>query len=133
MTVGEPPVTPIAGSVRLASAHNRSLSVREASGGFRPPARAGTSHKPARGACCDDAVVGEAAAEVPLAGGFVARGVARVGDTVRRPLFDNTKRLRELISELEKLSAQMVEQAEGWAPPPETRQAQRLQPEHRYR
>lgn len=29
-------------------------------------------------------------------------------------LFDNTKRLRELISELEALSAQMVEQAEGW-------------------
>ena len=31
-----------------------------------------------------------------------------------RPLFDNTKRLRELISELEALSAQAVEQAEGW-------------------
>ena len=38
-----------------------------------------------------------------------------------RPLFDNTKRLRELISELEKLSAQVVEQAEGWAPPSHTR------------
>ena len=38
-----------------------------------------------------------------------------------RPLFDNTKRLRELISELETLSAQAVEQAEGWAPPPDTR------------
>ena len=33
-----------------------------------------------------------------------------------RPLFDNTKRLRELISELETLSAQAVEQAEGWTP-----------------
>jgi hypothetical protein len=32
-----------------------------------------------------------------------------------RPLFDNTKRLRELISELQTLSAQVVEQAEGWA------------------
>jgi hypothetical protein len=31
-----------------------------------------------------------------------------------RPLFDNTKRLRALISELETLSAQAVEQAEGW-------------------
>jgi hypothetical protein len=34
-----------------------------------------------------------------------------------RPLFDNTKRLRELISELETLSAQAVEHAEGWAAP----------------
>jgi hypothetical protein len=34
-----------------------------------------------------------------------------------RPLFDNTKRLRELISELETLSARAVEQAEGWAAP----------------
>ena len=31
-----------------------------------------------------------------------------------RPLFDNTRRLRELITELEALSAQAVEQAEGW-------------------
>src|SRR5262245_50951202 len=31
-----------------------------------------------------------------------------------RPLFDNAKRLRELISELEALSAEAVEQAEGW-------------------
>ncbi len=38
-----------------------------------------------------------------------------------RPLFDNTKRLRELISELEALSAQAVEQAEGWTPPSDTR------------
>ena len=34
-----------------------------------------------------------------------------------RPLFENTKRLRELISELQTLSAQVVEQAEGWAQP----------------
>ena len=34
-----------------------------------------------------------------------------------RPLFGNTKRLRELISELETLSAEAVEQAEGWAAP----------------
>jgi hypothetical protein len=34
-----------------------------------------------------------------------------------RPLFDNTRRLRELISELETLSAEAVEQAEGWAAP----------------
>jgi len=34
-----------------------------------------------------------------------------------RPLFNNTKRLRELISELETLSARAVEQAEGWTTP----------------
>jgi hypothetical protein len=34
-----------------------------------------------------------------------------------RPLFDNTKRLRELISELQMLSAEIVEQAEGWTSP----------------
>ena len=38
-----------------------------------------------------------------------------------RPLFDNTKRLRELISELETLSAEAVEQAEGWATPADNR------------
>ena len=31
-----------------------------------------------------------------------------------RPLFDNTKRLRELVSELQTLSAEAVDQAEGW-------------------
>ena len=31
-----------------------------------------------------------------------------------RPLFDNTRRLRELIGELETLSAEVVQQAEGW-------------------
>jgi hypothetical protein len=31
-----------------------------------------------------------------------------------RPLFDNTKRLRQLITELEELSAQVVAEAEGW-------------------
>jgi Family of unknown function (DUF6788) len=34
-----------------------------------------------------------------------------------RLLFDNTKRLRELTGELEALSAQVVEQAEGWTQP----------------
>ena len=34
-----------------------------------------------------------------------------------RPAFDNTKRLRELISELETISAEAVEQAEGWTAP----------------
>lgn len=38
-----------------------------------------------------------------------------------RPLFDNTKRLRELISELETLSAEAVEQAEGWTTPQDNR------------
>jgi hypothetical protein len=32
-----------------------------------------------------------------------------------RPLFNNTKRLRELTSELQALSAEVVERAEGWA------------------
>jgi hypothetical protein len=31
--------------------------------------------------------------EVPLTGGFVARGVVRVGDTVRRPLTDDSERI----------------------------------------
>jgi hypothetical protein len=34
-----------------------------------------------------------------------------------RPLFDNTRRLRQLISELETLSARTVEQAERWTAP----------------
>ena len=33
-----------------------------------------------------------------------------------RPLFDNTKRLRELVVEIEALSARAVELAEGWQP-----------------
>jgi hypothetical protein len=31
-----------------------------------------------------------------------------------RPMFDNARRLRELVNELELLTAQQVEQAEGW-------------------
>ena len=31
-----------------------------------------------------------------------------------RPWFDNTKRLRELINELEAVSVQAIEEAEGW-------------------
>src|SRR5215469_16853757 len=31
-----------------------------------------------------------------------------------RPLFDNARRLRELTRELETLTAEVVEQAEGW-------------------
>src|SRR2546421_10866977 len=34
-----------------------------------------------------------------------------------RPLFDNTRRLRELITELEALSAEAAEQAAGWTAP----------------
>jgi hypothetical protein len=34
-----------------------------------------------------------------------------------RPLFDNARRLRELTSELETLTAEIVEQAEGWTTP----------------
>ena len=34
-----------------------------------------------------------------------------------RPLFDNTRRLRELTTELETLTAEIVEQAEGWTTP----------------
>jgi hypothetical protein len=31
-----------------------------------------------------------------------------------RPMFDNSRRLRELVSELHLLGAQLVDQAEGW-------------------
>ena len=31
-----------------------------------------------------------------------------------RPLFDNAKRLRELVAEIEVLSARAIEEAEGW-------------------
>jgi hypothetical protein len=34
-----------------------------------------------------------------------------------RPLFDNARRLRELTSELETLTAEIVERAEGWTTP----------------
>jgi hypothetical protein len=34
-----------------------------------------------------------------------------------RPLFDNARRLRELTSELQALTAEIVEQAEGWTTP----------------
>ena len=47
-----------------------------------------------------------------------------------RPLFDNTKRLRELISELETLSAETVEQAEGWTTPRGHPRLQQLQRRH---
>ena len=52
-----------------------------------------------------------------------------------RPLFDNTKRLRELISELETLSAEVIEQAEGWTRTMRRhpRPSQQLQRRHRYR
>jgi len=33
-----------------------------------------------------------------------------------RPWFENRKRVRELVSELEALSLEIAEQAEGWAP-----------------
>ncbi|MGH9107017.1 MAG: DUF6788 family protein [Acidimicrobiales bacterium] len=32
------------------------------------------------------------------------------------PLFDNTRRLRQLVKELEELSARVVDEAEGWQP-----------------
>jgi hypothetical protein len=38
-----------------------------------------------------------------------------------RPLFDNARRLRELVTELETLSAEAVEQAEGWTTPRDSR------------
>lgn len=34
-----------------------------------------------------------------------------------RPMFANARRLRELVSELESLTAQLVEQTEGWTSP----------------
>ena len=35
-----------------------------------------------------------------------------------RPMFDNARRLHELVTELQQLTAQQVEQAEGWATHP---------------
>jgi hypothetical protein len=34
-----------------------------------------------------------------------------------RPLFDNAKRLKQLVAEIEDISARAVEEAEGWAQP----------------
>lgn len=70
--------------------------------GFRPPARVEISHEPVRGFRCDDAVVDGAEMEVPLTGGRVARGVVRVGDTVRRPLTDDCERIHRLLGYFER-------------------------------
>jgi hypothetical protein len=42
-----------------------------------------------------------------------------------RPWFENRRRLRELVSELEALSLETAEQAEGWAPKPKPRRRRR--------
>ena len=47
-----------------------------------------------------------------------------------RPLFDNARRLRELTSELETLTAELVEQAEGWTTPRGHPRLQQLQRRH---
>ena len=47
-----------------------------------------------------------------------------------RPLFDNARRLRELTSELETLTAEIVEQAEGWTTPSGHPRLQQLQRRH---
>jgi hypothetical protein len=44
----------------------------------------------------------------------VTRTLSRAQEQRYRPLFENTKRLRELVNELEALAAQVVEHAEGW-------------------
>jgi hypothetical protein len=89
----------IGGSVPLASADSRSLSVREVPGPGVPAAcaRAGLPDGPVRALCCDDAAMDGAEIEVPLTGGRVARGVVRVGDTVRRPLTDDSERIHRLL------------------------------------
>lgn len=46
----------------------------------------------------------------------VTRTLSRSQAERYRPYFDNTKRLKELIKELEELSAHAVEEAEGWSP-----------------
>jgi hypothetical protein len=48
----------------------------------------------------------------------VTRTLSPAQEQRYRPLFENTKRLRELVNELEALAAQVVEQAEGWQPIP---------------
>jgi len=46
----------------------------------------------------------------------VTRTLSRSQAERYRTYFDNTKRLKELIKELEELSAHAVEEAEGWSP-----------------
>jgi Ser/Thr protein kinase RdoA (MazF antagonist) len=62
----------------------------------------GASHEPVRGVCCDDAVVDVPETDVPLTGGRVARGVVRVGDTVRRPLTEDSERIHRLLAHFER-------------------------------
>jgi hypothetical protein len=52
--------------------------------------------------CCDDAVVDVPETDVPLTGGRVARGVVRVGDTVRRPLTEDSERIHRLLAHFER-------------------------------
>lgn len=47
----------------------------------------------------------------------VTRTLSREQAERYRPLFDNSRRLRELITELEAVTAELVERAEGWRPP----------------
>jgi hypothetical protein len=61
-----------------------------------------------------------------VAGKTVTRRLTREQLERYQPWFENNRRLRQLISELEALSLDTAEQAEGWQPtPPPTGQDQR--------
>ncbi len=45
----------------------------------------------------------------------VTRTLSRQQADHYRPMFDNSRRLRELVAELQTVTAQLVEEAEGWA------------------
>jgi hypothetical protein len=46
----------------------------------------------------------------------ITRTLSREQAQRYRPMFDNTRRLRQLVNELETISAQLIEEAEGWPP-----------------
>lgn len=48
-----------------------------------------------------------------------------------RPWFEEAKRLRELVKELEALCVERVEAAEGWSPPERRRSSAKKQPQHK--
>ena len=79
---------------------------------------------PGYGQFCPIAQASEVLTErwTPLVIRELALGGSRRFNDIQRgvPLMSSsllTKRLRQLISELETLSAEVVEQAEGWTPP----------------
>ena len=67
-----------------------------------------------------------------VAGKTVTRTLSAEQDERYRPWIDNAKRLHELVTDLEQLSATVMADREGWpepaAPPPDRRRARPLAP-----